>query len=661
MKARIAMIAMAVALLSAVALAGPNSKCRVGVQVHLRSGGSPEPYYLRHLRAFVENGIADYVMLVCQGLTNVEREDAVRYLAAHDVAFMLQDTWSGPKRHYTRADVERLTEIAGKRFLGVHWGELDSSGMRPEDYLSKETLANPTRRAIHDAFVTQVRKDAGAYRDGSTMPIAHSSATLSHSLFAEAGVDVLCSEIGENAPNMSMMIASNRGAARAYGRPWMIDHSTWWSPRGNVDELVSPREGHTPWCLFTSLLDAAMGGADYVQLEVDWAAYDGKRLSGGAGDPGPLLPWGVALKNLSALAREIGSRGETMTPFGVLVSSESGWPGVGWRIGDVRGTGLFDGIRHQFMQARDADLSLKALDIFYPGFERCAWDPEYPGFLSESPFGPLDLVPDNVPADRYARYRVLVALGYHRATPAMRDALRKYVEGGGVLVCSDTLLLDERERPAPSELAEPLIGCVVDARPASLVRLWQPQACMDDVPGYAASATRGEWQAHWLHPIRLTTGNVIARMNGIPYIVQNRIGAGRVFYVTALNMVGSDSTRRGQEPFLYANTLYQFLHGLNARMGDGVRFAPWTSLQHILNEKPDGSAMLLVMNHGDMPYRRDARLRNTRGYSTARLVARGNWEAYQPGGPIELKTDGDSLTWSFEMAPKTFALFELRK
>ena len=54
-----------------------------------------------------------------------------------------------------------------------------------------------------------------------------------------------------------------------------------------------------------------------------------------------------------------------------------------------------------------------------------------------------------------------------------------------------------------------------------------------------------------------------------------------------------------------------------------------------------GSAKLLVMNHGDMPYRRGARMRNPRGYRQARVVAQGMWEGWKPGGSVPLKADGD--------------------
>ena len=662
MSVRIISIGLAVFWATAKVLAGPEEVCHVGAQLHL---GASAPENMRHVRAFVEGGLADYALLVMSGLKDDERDEVVRYLAEHKVHFLVQEgfptsaQWfqsAGPAKagepphaRYRAKDYERIRALAGDLFLGVHWGELDSSGMKPEDYLPADVLSHPTRRKVKEAFVTQVRRGVDLFHENCRTPFAHSSAVLSHGLFAEAGMDLICSEIGENVPNFNLMLASNRGAARAYDRRWMIDHSTWWAPRGHAGEQVSPREGHTPWCLFTSLLDAAVGGADFVQLEVDWAAYDKEWH---------LLPWGQAMKTLYSLTRRIGPRGETITSMAILVGHESGWPGVGWRIGDVRGTGLYDGLRHQFMQTRDADLSFKVLDVFYPGFERAGWDPEYPGFLAESPLGVCDLVPDNLPVAKYSRYRALVALGYHQMTDALRESLVQYVKGGGVLVCGDTLFLDEQEKPLPPAAAEPLIGAEVDFQEAQLVHLHQPTGTLAAVEGYAAPATSGEWQDHWLHPVRLKSGSVVARLNQTPFIVENRIGAGRVFFVTALNFVGSSATKRGPEPFLFANLLGKFLHTLHEHIGDGVAFSPWTSLEHIYNERRDSTALLLVLNHGDMAYNRDATMKNARRFATGRVLAQGTWEGWQPGNELRFDQTGDALKWSFSLPPKSFVIYE---
>jgi hypothetical protein len=246
-------------------------------------------------------------------------------------------------------------------------------------------------------------------------------------------------------------------------------------------------------------------------------------------------------------------------------------------------------------------------------------------------------------------------------TEPIRDALTSYVERGGVLVCGDTLFLDEYERPLPPASAEPLIGSVVDASEENLVHLYQPTAELDAIDGYAAAGTRDEWQSQWLHPIELTTGRVVARMNDKPYIIENRIGAGRVFFVTALNMVGSSGQRRGPEPFLYSNILYHFLHTLEDHIGDGIEFAPWNSLEHIYDKNSDDTAMLLVMNHGDSAYRRDATVKNPDGFTKGRVAAQGTWEGWKPGGPVEFDETGETLTWSFYMPSKSFVLFRFER
>jgi hypothetical protein len=652
---------VAFGFVAAIGSAGTNDVCHVGAQLHLFSKGSAEQSYMRHVRAFVEQGMADYVLLCAQSLTDTDRDRVVEYLAQHKVYFLVQEHYLPEKRSYDADDYARFRRIGGDYFLGVHWGELDSSGLKPEDYLPPEAGTSPTRPQVKAALAQRVSDIVSEFHQDLHVPFAHSSAVLSHGLFGESGVDVICSEIGENGPNFGMMIASNRGAARTYGKPWMIDFSTWWSPRGNAGQQVSPREGHTPWCMFSGLLDAAMGGADFVQLEVDWAAYDMQRFADlhENGLP-PLLPWGQALKTLYAVTRAIGPRGTTVTPFAILLGHESGWPGVGWRVGDVRATGLFDGIRHQFMQTRDADLSLKILDIFYPGFERSAWDPEYPGCLAESPLGTLDIIQDNVPASAFNRYKVLVALGYHRATKALLAQLQEYVEQGGVLVCGDTLFLDEQEQLLAKNIDEPLIGCTVSTSDTELIELNRPIGEIDNVDGYVSADSRQEWQQHWLHPLQMTSGKVVARLGSLPYIVENRIGKGRTFFVTALNMAGNSATHRGPEPFLYANLLYSFFHNLAGFVGDGTRFTPWTGIEHIYNKRPDGSGILLVMNHGDMCYAREVSMKNPSGYKDGRVLAQGNWERWSQGGKTEFTETGDELRWGFTLEPKSFVLFEFR-
>jgi hypothetical protein len=300
------------------------------------------------------------------------------------------------------------------------------------------------------------------------------------------------------------------------------------------------------------------------------------------------------------------------------------------------------------------------LDVFFPGFERCGWDPEYPGFLSEAPLGTVDLVPDNLPAGKYDRYRVLVALGYHRMTEEIRNSLRSWVEKGGVLVCGDSLFLDESEKQCPSALSEALAGCTWEATGEQPIHLLNPASRVEAINGVALADDCEERNDVWLHPVRLTSGHAVGWFDQAPWMIENRIGQGRVLFLTGLNGVGSDSTRRGQEPFLFPNLLYYFLHSVSDEIGDGIAIAPWTGLERIYNERTDGTGLLLVANHGDMPYRRDLTMKNPRGYRSARVLAKGTWEDWQEGGGVELAEKGEILKWSFEMTPKSFVVFEMK-
>jgi hypothetical protein len=123
-------------------------------------------------------------------------------------------------------------------------------------------------------------------------------------------------------------------------------------------------------------------------------------------------------------------------------------------------------------------------------------------------------------------------------------------------------------------------------------------------------------------------------------------------------MVGSSATKRGPEPFLYANILSKFLHTLHEHIGGGISFSPWTSLDYTYNEKRDGRAWLLVQNHGEMDYRRDVAMKNNHRFTRGRVVAQGTWEGWRPSDELQFAKTGDTLKWSFQMAPKSFTLFE---
>jgi hypothetical protein len=107
--------------------------------------------------------------------------------------------------------------------------------------------------------------------------------------------------------------------------------------------------------------------------------------------------------------------------------------------------------------------------------------------------------------------------------------------------------------------------------------------------------------------------------------------------------------------------LYWFLHDLEDHVGDGISFTPWNGIEHVYNERNDGSGMLLVLNHGDMDCRRDASMKNPLGYTRGRVIAEGSWKTWREGDAIQFAKTGNALAWSFPLPAKQFILFALEQ
>ena len=143
---------LAVFMASRPLRANPNEVCHVGAQLHLHKG-PPDQTYMRHVRAFVEKGLADYAMLLSYGLNEEDHLRVSRYLRDKGVHFLIQEPLDPTLRRHVPQHIEAARQGAGGLFLGVHWGELDSSGLKPEAYLPEDILKRPTRRKVKEAFL----------------------------------------------------------------------------------------------------------------------------------------------------------------------------------------------------------------------------------------------------------------------------------------------------------------------------------------------------------------------------------------------------------------------------------------------------------------------------------------------------------------------------
>ena len=64
----VAVFAVSCFLCAGDASSGVDEVCHVGAQLHLQPGGAGAVPYMRHVQAFVEGGMADYVLVAMQAL-----------------------------------------------------------------------------------------------------------------------------------------------------------------------------------------------------------------------------------------------------------------------------------------------------------------------------------------------------------------------------------------------------------------------------------------------------------------------------------------------------------------------------------------------------------------------------------------------------------------
>jgi hypothetical protein len=588
----------------------------IGMYRHPRGGTDR----WEQIRQVFDQELGEYVAIHLFGLPKEERLEIVQRLARDGHPLMLLGqypgwhTFAGKPEQYSAEEVSAWRGIAGDLLLGLSPGEMDSSGLNPiwdgqktrwvdgvtmgelekEGKYSAPGPNRATRRELREGWVKILREGADQWRRETGVKLAHHCGVLWHAAAAEAGVDIIGSEIGENIPAVSMMLASNRGAARHHGLPILADMSAWW-----VGD-TPPKAGHTPYFCTACYLLALFGGAKYIQYEVDWSVWDeaGKPATRPAGK---LTPWGEGLRSFYRLYRHIGKPGETVTPLAILVGRDSGWPGVGWKKGDVRGTGIWDGIHGRALPVSPRDWSLKYLNMFFPGFERVGRAPEYPGQLTASPFGQLDWITDDASAEFLRRYRAVFSLGYHAATPATVGELAKYVEGGGILFLGDDTLLTEEGQPLDDPAVEKLIGAKIGRE------LFQVRAVGSWLPDHdiLPSGPINEWGPTIVREVEPTRARVLAEMSSRPLLLENRIGKGRCFFATPTHLVGcsQEAPAPEREPYLRLKFVEAAIAAIARRYGDGVSLQTGGGIEHYLCEKAPGTHWLLIMNHGQKSWR----------------------------------------------------------
>lgn len=360
--------------------------------------------------------------------------------------------------------------LAGPNYMGRQSHEHDGAfcywGPRQEEALFADLFSRgknpggifphtrPARRAGHvalghfDPLYAQDMRQAAEYfvhnlaaaKGDSTRHTGPS--TLFH-YFYQAGYDWLGAE-QMYAPE-EVTLAALRGAARAVGKSDYGAHlAMQWS------SMPHDTTGHAAR-YFLSLATCYLQGVNNINLEEglwrmesEYADHD--RFSHAC------TIHQEAHHRFYRYLQTHPRRGTLRAPLAMLQGRYCGWRCFG--RGNVWGVA-----RPEFAFGLP-EQSFDLLNVFYP---RSVLDAIYrnpcpedqpQGWYSGTPYGPIDLVPAEVPGPALARYDALAFLGWHTCCSEDVDKLLAYVQQGGTLLLARPHLSTAIRRGLPSDIVQ---------------------------------------------------------------------------------------------------------------------------------------------------------------------------------------------------------------
>ncbi len=250
----------------------------------------------------------------------------------------------------------------------------------------------------------------------------------------EWGADIVGSEVGENINSTQAHIAFTRGAARQYGKPWLIDFSSWYGPsmydedpKKTWGEYSGPVRGHSLSLHLRTYYVAYMAGANVVIAEGGWLNFFRSQQPGPDGTL-PLSGLGEHGARFYAFTQRHPDRGIPYTPVGLLVDPLHGiFPGFGEKL-------AWNAFPYSPGDQRILDL----WETFFPDSLDVQAKRNEKGYLVTSPYGDiLDVILHNAPDPILASYPVLLLAGEVTQEGLLADRLLKYVRQGGTLLLTE--------------------------------------------------------------------------------------------------------------------------------------------------------------------------------------------------------------------------------
>lgn len=477
--------------------------------------------------------------------------------------------WRGAvarEEFFSKAEIDAILDAAGDAFLGrMTLGEAGGILYWPEAYVSRlgphgwhKLKACSTQDEAQSAYIETCRRVLEyERREIGRGPLLDVDSSLVFKYHAMAGVDVLCLESMPGDPHL--MHAAIRGAARAYDKPWGTHIAMGWYGGVDLDGLYQRR-----WK--TALLHAYLAGAEFIYPESGHYTYEnprrGLRFSFGSA---PMKAMRRTLRETWQFARlHTRPAGGPRVRLGVVHGQLDGAPGL-WNPvvwGQYHDPKWLEGAPERGWRLVD---SFHRAEDWPKATVQGTLD-----FSGNPPLGQYDVVPAEAELAVLERYAALVFLGWNTMTTDLYAKLTAYVRAGGHLLLFLPQLGTRTDRAADLDLynrgdVADLFGVRILGREATAV---QGVTCCAEaiLRSYRFPLYRSGEDPFFigrLSPARveLAGARVLSGFSGMfgtseaallarPAVVENRVGKGHAFLVTAFEYPGDEGLRPLTEDLL---------------------------------------------------------------------------------------------------------------
>jgi len=571
---------------------------------------------------------------------------------------------------YSKEELEEIFDAAGEFYGGrmtigeaggiLYWPKAYVIGRRAREWRNPPPAQ--TMAEAKDAYIRYVRQFLDFERSElGRGPLLNVDSSIAFKYHAEAGIDVLCLESMPGDPHLTH--AAIRGAARAYGKPWGTHIAMQCYGGMCFDELYEKR-----WR--TALFHAYLSGAEFIWPESGHFTYaNAARNQAFSFDSPPMKRIRGTLRQVYQFS-QVHQRpaGGPRVAIGVVHGNLDGAPGL-WNPyvwGQFRGRKWREGAPE------------KGWELVHKFHRKEDWPSEKVqgavDFSGNPPYGQYDVVPAEAALDILKKYACLLFLGWNTMTPETYGKLKDYVEAGGHLVMYLPHLSTHTDRAKDLRLLRngdfrDLFGVKVLGKAKTDV-MGIKCGADSSLPGYRFPLWRLRTDPRFLGEmtparVKVTSARIISVFDDFywtpleeqmrrPAVVENTLGKGKAFLVTAWQYPGDAGIRRFSEDLIRV-VLGGEQGDIRLLASDRVRYAVYDgkapgarrscSTVYLLNTDPDCASRARLWVRGKQTQAfdlaaNDLRLAYVLGplvvVPSDRLVDLNAWHVTRSGHEIQL-------------------------